>query len=213
MSKSFKHSYAVLTSCVLACGSMVTGCAAGRSVRIPLGEWTGDGAFTFERWGKPEETDSIHREYKSRLCISKSEVDGQPATQLEVISEHGELPDLGPRTHMRLALVEAKRYCDHAVLYRVAGPLFDPNPEEEPTFEKGTPPVGASCMIMGGVTILQIVYQQGFVDTFRFHGRGLSKTGSLTVDVGSIHWVEALVQRKPADLVSMGPPYHGHPGR
>ncbi len=185
-------------------GSLIlfTGCASGRVAGLPRGEWTGKGAFTFERWGEPEKTESIHRDYCTRLSIKTTSVDGQPATQLEIISERGDLPELGPRTHMRLALVEVKRLDDDAILYRVAGPIFDPKPDDQPKFEKDAPPVGASCMNVNGNTVLQIAYHQGFVDTFRFRGKGLTKAGSLTVEDGSIHWAETLVQRKPVDIMA-----------
>jgi|CXWL01.1.fsa_nt_gi hypothetical protein len=138
--------------------------------------------------------------------MRKSKVGDQPAIEIEIVSQRGELPELGEGTHLRLALVEAKRLSDSAVLYRVAGPLFDPKPDDQPEFEANTPPVGASCIKIDGATVLQIVYQDGFVDTFRFRGKGLTKAGTLTVEDGSIHWVEALVQRKPVDLLSGRPP-------
>ena len=177
-----------------------------------MGEWNGRGTFTFERWGEPENIASIHRDYDTWLRIRNSEVDGQPALELEIISERGELPELGPRTHLRLALVEAKRYDDGAVLFRVAGPIYDPKPEQQPKFESDAPPYGASLMQTRNGSMLQIAYQEGFVDTFRFRSKGLMKAGTFTVEDGSIHWVEALVQRKPVDLMSGKPPFNSLAG-
>ncbi len=190
----------------LTCIFLAAGCASRRPVALPLGEWTGHGSFTYERWGEPEDTATLHRDYKTCLRMRKSKVDDQPATEIEIVSQRGELPELGERTHIRLALVETKRLSDSAVLYRVAGQLFDPKPDDQPKFEAKSPPVGASCIKIDGVTVLQIAYNDGFVDTFRFHGKGLMKAGTLTVEDGSIHWVETLVQRKPVDLLSGKPP-------
>lgn len=194
-------------SCVFAAG-----CASRGVPRIPIGEWNGQGTFTFERWGEPENTASFHRDYDTWLHIKNSEVDGQPALELEIISERGELPELGPRTHLRLALVEAKRYDDGTVLFRVAGPIFDPKPDERPKFESNASPFGASLMRTRDLSMLQIAYQEGFVDTFRFRGRELLKAGTFTVEDGSIHWVEALVQRKPVDLMAGKPPFNSLAG-
>lgn len=182
------------------------GCASRGKPRIPTGEWSGKGSFTFERWGEPDHTAGHHRDYETWLRIRHGIVDAQPALEIEIISERGELPDLGPRTHLRVALVEVKKYDDGTVLYRVAGPIMDPKDEDRPRFESDTPPYGASLIPSRDGWVLQVSYMQGFVDVFRFRGRGLTKAGSLTVEDGSVHWVESLVQRKPADLISGRPP-------
>lgn len=185
-----------------------SGCASRGMPTIPVGEWRGHGTFTYERWGEPENTASHHRDYATCLCIKKSTVDGQPAFEIEIISDRGALPELGDRTHMRLALVEVSRPSNSAVLYRLAGPLYDPKPNDQPTFESDSPPVAASCMKIDGVAVLQIAYEEGFVDTFRFRARGLSKAGSLTLEDGSVHWVESLLQTKPVDLLFGNQPFN-----
>lgn len=191
---------------------VAAGCASRGAPKIPVGEWYGEGSFTFEQWGEPENTVSVHRDYDTWLRITNSEVEGRPALELEIISERGELPELGRRTHLRVALVEVKRCGDEAVLFRVAGPDFDPKPDQRPRFDHDTPPVGASLIQTRDYSVLQIAYQAGFVDTFRFRGKSLMKAGSFTVEDGSIHWVEALVQRRPVDLISASPPFHSLAG-
>ena len=188
---------------------LVVGCASRRPVTVPFGEWSGHGTFFYDRWELPEKTETIHRDYPTRLSIKPTKVDDQPAIGIEIVSKHGDLPeDFGNETHLRLALVETKRLSNSIVLYRVAGPLSDPEPEEKPNFEANSPVVGASCMMLDGTTVLQITYLPGFVDVYRFRGRGLMKAGMVNAEdgKGAIHWVEVLVQREPVDLIIGGSP-------
>ena len=190
-----------MVRCCVMCVAILLagGCATRGPVRMPTGAWSGKGTFSYERWAAGEPAASIHRDYQTCICIKPAQVDDRPAFDIEIVSERGELPEgLGPRTHLRLTLVEVKRPCESIAQYRVAG-RFNPKPEERPEFEGDTPPIGATCMRVDDLTVLQIVYEEGFSDVLRFRGRGLMKAGSLSDEDGVIHWAESLVQTRPVD--------------
>ena len=51
-------------------------------------------------------------------------------------------------------------------------------------------------MTTDGTTVLQIRYAENFVDTLRFRGRYVDKTGIVFGNTGLTHWLEWLQQRK-----------------
>ena len=91
--------------------SLLAGCATTRQPGgIPFGEWSGRGMFVYETWESGKEAESIHRSYPTRLSIRPLSLDAEEGVELEIVSERGELPELeGDRTHLKVALVEAKR--------------------------------------------------------------------------------------------------------
>jgi hypothetical protein len=189
--------------CAAVLGLLMSGCASSSPVKIPCGEWTGCGTFAYERWAPPEKAASIHRDYPTRLKIHQCEFENQPATEIEIVSEHGGIPGLSDeKTHLRLALVEERRPRESIGLYRVV-PL-DPDRKNPPEVDDDAPPIAASCMKSRNGIVLHINYAEGFVDSFWFRGRGLTKAGSLAQDTGIIHWTETLHQVAPADLMSSG---------
>ena len=179
----------------------VAGCAApGPAGVIPFGEWSGRGSFVYEDWEENENTApedrSIQRSYSTSLSIRPGELEGREVVELEIISERGSLPELGEKTCLRAALVEAKRVSDSTVLYRMVGSLLNPNPDEKLEFDDDAPSLAASCTTSGGVTVLQIHYMDNFIDTFRFAGRRVEKMGVyFNTDGGLIHWWERLTKR------------------
>jgi hypothetical protein len=184
--------------------ALCAGCASpSPRGEIPFGQWSGKGTFVYERW-KAEEGEKkdngpqrIHRDYTTTLSIQPAQLDGRDIMKLEIRSDRGPLPELGDETYLKLALCEAKRVSDSVVLYRVVGPLFNPKPDEELKFREGGPPFGASSMAMDGTTILQIQYEDRFVDTFRFRRDGVEKYGSYgEKSQGFIHWSEKLRRQK-----------------
>ena len=192
-----------LGSC--ACLAVAGGCAWNRPVQIPTGDWSGCGTFIYEGWGSEDKTASLHKGYPTKLHIHRSQLNGRPAVEMEIVSRHGGLPGISDdKTHLRMMLVEEKRPCDSIVLYKVAG--MEPDSDKPPEFDENAPPVGASCIRTKEAIVLQVVYDEGFADTFRFRGRGLTKSGSITAKNEIIHWAETLYQVRPVDTMhSHGP--------
>jgi len=184
------------------------GCAAtGPRGEIPLGHWSGEGVFVYEEWGSGGEQGgapgrhSIHRSYPTSLSIRPGLLEGHEIIEMEIRSQRGALPDLGDETHLKVALVKAKRVSDSTVLYRPVGMAsnFEPGPDDELSlsFDDDSPPFGASCITMNGATVLQIHYMDNFVDTIRFQGDRVEKCGVyFDADQGLVHWCEHLLRRK-----------------
>lgn len=196
---------------------LCSGCSShrgGLSARVPPGEiplgiWSGEGVFVYEHWkAEAGEEASIHREYQTVLIINPMELDGRKVIGMLIHSERGPLPELeGESTQIFAALAEAERVSDATVLYRLVAFEVGPEPDEKVSFDDDAPPVAASCTTQDGVTILQIPYMGNFVDTFRFEGDRLEKTGVyFSLKEGLIHWVEHLTAATTAALVRRSPP-------
>ena len=155
----------------------------------------GRGSFVYETWDPDEDPQSVHGDYSTRLSVRPRTVDGRDYVELEIVSGRGSLPELGEKTHLKVALSEGKRVSESAVLYRSAGWLFNPEPGETLDFKDEAAPYCASCMTIDGTTVLQIRYFGNFVDTFRFRGQHLAKAGILFEDDGLIHWSEQLTRQ------------------
>jgi hypothetical protein len=176
--------------------ALTVGCATtGPQGEIPFGEWSGHGKFVYETWESDKDPKSIHGDYSTRLSVRPRTVDGRDYVELEIVSGRGSLPELGEKTHLKVALSEGKRVSESAVLYRSAGWLFNPEPGETLDFKDEAAPYCASCMTIDGTTVLQIRYFGNFVDTFRFRGQHLAKAGILFEDYGLIHWSEQLTRQ------------------
>lgn len=186
--------------------SLSAGCSTtGRPGEIPLGQWSGSGTFVYERWksnegesGKDDHV-SLTRDYSTTLTIKPGTLDGRDIIKMEILSKRGELDGLhiDDETHLIIALTEAKRISNSTVLYHMCGSLFNPGADEKLRSDDDVPPVSASCTFTGGVTVLQLQYDKNFVDTFRFHGRRVEKTGVwFDPDEGLIHWWEQLHARR-----------------
>jgi hypothetical protein len=185
---------------------LASGCVApGPRGEIPTGCWSGEGSFVYETWPgtpttKPFDAaatpQSLCREYKTTLYIGPGRIEGREAVMLDIRSARGSLPgtkDMGEETHIKAALVEAKRLSDSAVLYRIIALRYNPRPNEELKIDETASPAAASCLTVGGRTVLQIQYMKDFVDVFRFEGSGVEKTGSyFDPEGGMINWVESL---------------------
>ncbi|GMU22310.1 MAG: hypothetical protein AMXMBFR13_23960 [Phycisphaerae bacterium] len=169
---------------------------------LPTGFWRGSGAFVYEAWPNRQSSDSasgaatptsLHGDYPTTLSIRPGELDGHAVVMLEIESLRATLPDLGDKTYLRAALVEAKRLSEGVVLYRLVALAVNPKPGEAFTFDENAPPYAATCRTTNGVTILQINYMDDFVDIFRFEGWNVEKAGSFAVKSdGLIHWTEHL---------------------
>ncbi|UCG16635.1 MAG: hypothetical protein JSV19_01090 [Phycisphaerales bacterium] len=183
---------------------LCAGCAGpAPRAEIPFGEWSGQGTFVYERWqsadtaAEDEPARSIHRCYPTSLSIRPGQLDGREVVELEIRSDRGPLPELDDRTHIKAALLKAKRVSDRAVLYRVVGFLINPKQGETLRFLDDAPPVSASCTTTDGATVLQIHYADDFVDAISFRGGHVEKSGTyFTTDEGLIHWSETLSPQK-----------------
>lgn len=175
---------------------LCSGCEApGPRGEIPLGMWSGEGVFVYEHWkAEAGEQASIRREYLTSLVLWPVKIDGQKVIQMEIRSERGPVPELeGNSTHLKAALARVRRVSETTVLYRLVAFQVNPEPDEKLSFDDDAPPVAASCTTRDGVTVLQIQYTDNFVDTFRFEGDRLEKTGVFfNLNEGLIHWVEHL---------------------
>lgn len=184
--------------------TLAGGCATtARPGEIPIGEWVGTGTFVYEYWKSDDEAvnagRSVHREYSTSLVVRKGTLGGRETVELEIVSLRGSLPGLdnSDRSHLRAALVKAKRLSDSTVLYRMVASQFNPEPDDVLELEDDAPPVSATCMTKDGVTVLQMQYGTDWVDTFRFAGRRLEKTGTwCDEDTGLIHWQEHLERKR-----------------
>ncbi len=183
----------------------LSGCtAAGPRGEIPAGQWTGQGVLIYEHWKPADEKtegpqpQSINRAYPTRMSIRPAQLDGREVIELEIRSERGPLPGMeGKATHLKAALVKAKRVSDSMVLYRLVDLLVNPGADEALGFDDGAPPFGASCITVNGTTTVQIEYMDNFVDTVRFKGDHVEKSGVyFDIKEGLIHWVEHLTRSK-----------------
>ena len=182
---------------------LCSGCSShrgGLSARVPPGEiplgiWSGEGVFVYENWkAEAGERASIYRHYPTTLSIRSSELDGRKAIEMEIRSERGLVPQLdGNSTHLKTTLVKAKRVSDTTVLYRLVAFHVNPPAAPRPSLDNDAASVRATCITRDSVTVLQICYMDNFVDTFRFEGDRLEKTGVVfNLKEGLIHWAERL---------------------
>lgn len=188
--------------CFLTCAVLAPGCVVPTPRgELAYGEWSGEGSFVYERWAKTKagslqpSMESSARTYPTTLTIRPGRLDGREVIELEVHSDRGPIADLDDKTHLKVALVRAKRVSESTVLYRPVSFQFNPGPDEQPKCEADSPAYGASCTTHNDVTTFQIEYMDNFVETFRFHGRHLEKTGVFfNRDEGLVHWFERLSQ-------------------
>jgi hypothetical protein len=190
---------------VLAAIALVSGCAApSPRGTLPFGEWSGQGTVVYEAWQKPDDGDqesqthSVHRTYPTTLAIRPGRLDGHDVIEMEILSERGQLAedDKEAKSHLKLALVEAKRVSDSAVLYRVVDFKYNPGPDEAPRFNDEAPPIGATCTEASDVRVFQIPYMERFFDTIRFRGDRVEKWGVyFDKDAGLIQWAEKLTRK------------------
>lgn len=182
------------------------GCASpGPRGELPFGEWAGQGTLVYEAWASSEDTEeeakraSVLRSYPTKMSIRPGRIDDREVVEIEIMSERGRLADedKDAQTHLKLALVKAKRVSDSTVLYRVVAFLYNPGPDAKPTFNEQAPPFSAVCSELWGAKLFQIPYMENFFDNIRFRGRQAEKSGVyFDDDSGIIHWSERLTRRE-----------------
>lgn len=184
---------------VLLVVTLGAGCASfGPPSEIPFGTWSGEGVVVSERWKQDDddsESESISRRYPTTLTIQPIVLEGHDVIEMEIHSYHSDMRSTDD-VHIKAALVKAKRVSDVITLYRLVDFKFNATPENDLHFKENGPPYAASCTSRDGTTILQIVYSENFVDTFRFQGRHLEKTGAFFDPKEQlVHWYEDLVKQ------------------
>lgn len=182
---------------------------------IPLGEWSGEGAFVYEcaranvaapAEGKAAADEcagvaSIARRYKTSLKISRSTLGGHDVVEFSILSQRGDIPQLENRTQLRFALEQRPApqiegaSSDKLRLYRMVAAEFNrkqPNPDYQ--YDPNTDAVSRASLFMSdGCPVLQIVYSDNFVDTICFCGSMVQKSGSyFDGGIGAVHWVERM---------------------
>jgi hypothetical protein len=135
----------------------------------------------------------ISSSYSTSLDIRAGKLNGHEVILLDIESDRVSLPDLGDKTVLKAALVEAKRVSATTVLYRLVGLAVNPKAGEVLSYEEDAPPYSASCTTAKGATVLQINYMDNFVDVFHFRAGEVDKVGSFSRSKeGLIHWTEHL---------------------
>ncbi len=190
----------------------IGGCALPRpDGTIPLGQWTGEGWFVAEKWAtpgtvpattEPAEPQSGHARYCTTLSISPIRLEGHDLVELKIQSEHADDPIWKDDQAVRLTVLleEGKRVSESIVLYRLVDWRYNPKADQRPMlYTSRRPGYAASCFSEGGETVLVLNYESEFVDTIRFRGSQVEKTGSYHVKNDQkgtlIHWMEQLHRR------------------
>ncbi len=189
---------------VLATMACCVGCASpGPRGELPFGEWAGHGTVVYEAWGQSEGDDqdakshSVQRRYATTLSIRPGRIGDREIIEVEILAQRGKLAedDKDARSHLKLALVKAKRVSDSTVLYRVVGFLYNPDPEAKLPYNEQAPPYGAVCSEQWGAKVFEVLYMENFFDTIRFRGNRAEKSGVYFDErSGIIHWAERLTR-------------------
>lgn len=145
--------------------------------------------------GRPTERHTVERRYRTELAIEPLEVDDRELVLMTIRSRRGPLPDLDKETRLLVALEKSKRASSMVSLYRVASFAFNPPDGAGPDLQDLGAAAACTCITRDDVSILQIRYMDNFVDTFRFDGDRVEKTGVFGSKSGLIHWVEQLRER------------------
>ncbi len=156
-----------------------------------------------EHAGGPEERDkdgkplrrTLQREYRTSLEIWPEETEGRDLIWIAIRSRRGPLPDLDNETRLLIALEPARRPERGAGLYRVVAFAYNAAAGARPELQDMTAATGCTCITRDDVTTLQIRYMDNYVDTFRFEGDRVEKSGVFGAKTGLIHWVEELEER------------------
>lgn len=205
-----------LTVVLFTIAMLLAGCAGKRSAdrmwNIPLGQWSGQGSFIYECFksadADPDDSadgpefdcgpvTSIVRDYPTSLTIRRAQLAGQDVVEVAILSSRGQIPDLDDRTELRFALVQNKTPREDMRLFRIVGSQFNPDRPGQPLqYDPGTPLYSASLHAEQSELVLQVVYGENFVDTFRFHDTHVDKTGVFFApEEGLVHWSERLERR------------------
>ena len=195
MSRDVTFRHAALAAGLMLVLSIASGCSTTGTGQIPLGRWSGTGTFAYESW-QENHVANIHRDYPTHLDISRTTLDGHDVILVDILSERGQVEDMGEQSHLRFALEPAERRSDTILLYRIVDLEFNPDADDELSYKPAEPTREASCISTGRATILQIDYNDNFADTYRFEGLRLHKMGTYYQhDSGMIHWTETLHRR------------------
>lgn len=195
--------------------------AARAELKLPVGEWSGEGVYVYETWIKtpgenatapgkdamappgedaPTPVSTTNR-YPAQVTIKPSTLDGRPVVEIQIVSRHKDVGVLSDDVRVHFAVEEAKKLSDAALLYRTVAWNTNFAPDEKLTRDPALVALTASLIRDGEDLVFQIQYGPGYTDTFRFRGPMLEKTGTIAAtseddpEQGFIHWVETLRRR------------------
>lgn len=187
--------------------------ATRAELKLPVGEWAGEGTYVYETWLKTPDKNapapgedaptpvSTTNRYPAQVTIKPSTLDGRPVVEIQIISRHKDIGVLSDDVRIHFAVEEAKKLSDAALLYRTVAWSTNLAPDEKLTRDPALVALTASLIRDGEDLVFQIQYSPGYTDTFRFRGPMLEKTGTIAAtseddpEQGFIHWVETLRRR------------------
>lgn len=184
---------------------------APSGVKLPVGEWSGEGQYAYETWPKEAAADaeppiSTTSRYPTRLSIRADKLDGHDVLIFDIVSRHKEVGVLKEDVHAVLAFEEAKRLSDSALLYRLVDIELNSNEGQPLHYQIEVPPASASLLREGDDLLFLTQHGENYNETYRFIGGakgaaievqkfGLVSPGSEEKEAGFIHWVETLKKK------------------
>ena len=185
--------------------------AAPSGVKLPVGEWSGEGQYAYETWPMKPAADaeppiSTTSRYPTRLSIRAEKLDGHDVMMFDILSKHKEVGVLKDDVHALLAFEEVKRLSDTVLLYRLVAHEMNPSEGHTLHYENSAPRAAASLIREGDDLVFMVQYDENYNETFRFVGGGkdavsaVLKSGLATPsgdenEAGFIHWVETLKKK------------------
>ncbi|GMU36679.1 MAG: hypothetical protein HS102_06685 [Planctomycetia bacterium] len=195
----------VALAATVAVASFAARQAARAELKLPVGEWAGEGIYVYETWIKTPGKDttapgegatapgkdapapgedaptpvSTTNRYPAQVTIKPSTLDGRPVVEIQIISRHKDVGVLSDDVRIHFAVEEAKKLSDAALLYRTVAWNTNLAPDEKLTRDPALVALTASLIRDGEDLVFQIQYGPGYADTFRFRGPMLEKTGTI----------------------------------
>ncbi len=192
--------------------------AAPSGVKLPVGEWSGEGQYAYETWPKQPAADapaaiSTTSRYPTRLSIRAEKLEGRDVLMFDILSKHKEVGVLKDDVHAVLAFEEVKRLSDTVLLYRLVAHEMNPSEGEALHYENSAPQASGSLFREGGDLVFSVQYDENNSETYLFSGAAsgrigdVRKIGLIAAERGDeeersrenvsgfIHWVETLKKK------------------
>lgn len=185
--------------------------AAPSGMKLPVGEWSGEGQYAYEVWPKEagagaEPPISAASRYPTRLSIRADKLDGHDVLIFDIVSRHKDVGVLKDDVHAVVAFEEAKRLSESTLLYRLVDIELNSNEGQPLHYQIEVPPASASLIHAGDDLLFLTQHGENFNETYRFIGGakgtvtevqkfGFASPGSDENEAGFIHWVETLKRK------------------